>query len=41
MLVVTQIFNLAVKEFGPKKSASCNRVLIVTELVLSGTQAVE
>ena len=37
VLVVTQLFNIAVNDFDAKKSTSCRRVLVVTELA-SGTQ---
>ena len=36
MLVVTELFNIAVNYFGAKKSAHCRRVLIVTELTVNG-----
>ena len=35
MLVVTEFFNIAVNEYGAKKSARYSRVLVVTELVIS------
>ena len=38
VLVVTELFNIAVNDFDAKKFAPCRRVLVVTELVVSGTQ---
>ena len=38
VLVVTELFNMAVNDFDAKQSACYSRVLVVTELVLSGTQ---
>ena len=38
VIIVTELFNVAVNYFDAKKSASCSRVLVVTELVVSGTQ---
>ena len=35
--VVSEIFNIAVNDFGAKKSHS-SRVLLVAEIVVSGTQ---
>ena len=40
VLVVTELFNMAVNDFDAKKSARYSRVLAVTELVLSGTQCI-
>ena len=40
MLVVTELFNMAVNDFDAKQSARYSRVLAVTELVLSGTQGI-
>ena len=34
--MVTKPFNIAVNDFDAKESASCRRVLVVTELVSSG-----
>ena len=38
VFIVTELFNIAVNNFDAKKSARCSRVLVVTELVISGTQ---
>ena len=38
MLVVTELFNIAVNDFDAKKSAHCSQVPVVNELVVSGTQ---
>ena len=38
VLLVTELFNMAVNDFDAKQSARYSRVLVVTELVLSGTQ---
>ena len=38
VLAVTELFNIAVNDFDAKKSAHCSQVLVVTELVVSGTQ---
>ena len=38
--VVTKLFNIAVNDCDTKKSAHCGRVLVVTELVVSGTQCI-
>ena len=38
VLVVTELFNMAVNDFDAKQSTCYGRVLVVTELVLSGTQ---
>ena len=38
VLVVMELFNMAVNDFDAKQSARYSRVLVVTELVLSGTQ---
>ena len=38
VLIVTELFNIAVNDFDAKKSAHCSQVLVVTELVVSGTQ---
>ena len=38
VLIVTELFNIAVNEFDAKKSTRCRRVLVVTELVVSETQ---
>ena len=40
VLVVTELFNIAVNYFDAKKSTRCRRVLVVTELVVSGTQCI-
>ena len=40
VLVVTELFNVAVIEFDAKESAHSRRMLVVTELVISGTQYV-
>ena len=39
MLIVTELFNIAVNDYVAKKSARYSRVLVVTELVTSGTQS--
>ena len=39
VLLVTELFNIAVNDFDAKKPARCGRVLVVTELV-SGTQCI-
>ena len=36
MLIVTELFDLAVDDFDAKKAAPCS--LVVTELIVSGTQ---
>ena len=38
LLVITELFNIAVNCFDAKKSALYNWVLIVTKRVVSGTQ---
>ena len=38
VLVITELFNIAVNYFDAKKFTHCRRVLVVTELVVSGTQ---
>ena len=38
MFGVTKLFNIAVNDFDAKKSAHCNRVFVLTELAVSGTQ---
>ena len=38
LLIVTELFNMAVNDFDAKQSPRYSRVLVVTELVLSGTQ---
>ena len=38
LLVVTKLFNIAVNYFDAKKSACYSRILVVTELVVSGIQ---
>ena len=38
VLVVTELFNMAVSDFDAKQSACYSRMFFVTELVLSGTQ---
>ena len=38
VLIVTEVFNIAVNDFDSKKSTRCRQVLVVTELVVSGTQ---
>ena len=40
VLVVTELFNMAVNDFDAKQSARYSRVLVVNELVLSGTQCI-
>ena len=40
MLVVTELFNITVYYFDAKKPAHYRRVLVVTELVVSGTQCI-
>ena len=41
ILIVTKHFNVAVNDFDAKKSAQCSWVLLVTGLVVSGTQCNE
>ena len=41
MLVVTELFNITVSESDAKKTAHYSRVLVVTELVVSGIQCVQ
>ena len=38
VFLVTELFNTAVNEFDAKKSAHFSRVLVITELVVSGSQ---
>ena len=38
VLVATELLNIAVNNFDAKKSARCSRMVVVTELVVSGTQ---
>ena len=38
VLIVAELFNIAVNYFDAKKSAHCSWVLVVTELVVSGIQ---
>ena len=38
VLIVTELLNIAVNYFDGKKSTLRSRVLVVTELVVSGTQ---
>ena len=38
MLVVTELFNIAVNGLDAKKSARCRNAFVVAELVVSGTQ---
>ena len=38
MLVVTELFNIAVNDTHAKKSVCYSRMFVVTELVVSGTQ---
>ena len=38
VLIVTELSNIAVNDYDTKKSAHCSQVLVVTELVVSGTQ---
>ena len=38
VLIVTELFNIAVNDFDTNKSACYNWVLAVTELVVRGTQ---
>ena len=40
MLVVTELFNITINDFDAKKSTCCSRVLVVTELIESGTQCI-
>ena len=40
MFIVTELFNIEVNYFNAKKSARCSRVLVVSELVVSGTQCI-
>ena len=40
LLVGTELFNIAINDFDAKKSTRCRRVLVVTELVVSGTQCI-
>ena len=37
---LTELFNIAVNDFDGKKSARYSRVLVVTELAVSGTQCI-
>ena len=38
VLVVTELFNIAVNDFDAKKSACYSRMLVVTEIVVCGIQ---
>ena len=38
MFVVAELFNVAVNEYCAKKAAQYRRVLVVTELVVNGTE---
>ena len=38
VFVVTELLNIAANDYAAKKSARYSRVLVVTELVISGTQ---
>ena len=38
MLIVTGLFNIAVNDFDAKECAGYNCMVVVTELVVSGTQ---
>ena len=40
VLIVTKLFIIVVNDSDAKKSACCSRVLVVTELVGSGTQCI-
>ena len=40
MLIVSELFNAAVNDLNAKKSVRYSRVLIVTELTVSGTQCI-
>ena len=40
MLVVIKLFNIAVNDFNAQEFARCRRVLVVTELVVSGAQCI-
>ena len=35
-LVITELFNIYVNDFDAKKCVRCNRVFVVTEIVVSG-----
>ena len=39
-IIVTELFGIAVNDFDAKKSARYSRVLVVIELVASGTQCI-
>ena len=41
MLIVSKLFNTAVKDFDTKQSARYSLVIILAELVVSGTQCIE
>ena len=38
VLVVTKLSNIALNDFDAKESVRCKQLLVVTELVVSGTQ---
>ena len=40
VLVVTKLFNMVVNDFDAKQSSRYSQVLVVNELVLSGTQCI-
>ena len=40
LLVVTEHFNIVANDFDTDESARYNRMLVVTELVVSGTQCI-
>ena len=40
MLIVTKLFNMALNNFDAKKTARYIRVIVETELVVSGTQCI-
>ena len=37
MLIVTELFNIATSDFGAKKSGRCKYMVVLTELIVSGT----
>ena len=40
VLMVAELFNIAVNDFDTKKSTCCKQVFVVSELVVSGTQCI-
>ena len=37
MLIVTELFNIATSDFGARKSGRCKYMVVLTELIVSGT----